>query len=751
MNSKLLLFLSDKGEFSKIPESEFVNDMKINARKVGVNYGDSEIKSWRENFKAMKEVLSNCNIPNDVYIGFEYLVPVGGRIDCVLFGCDADKAKNMIHIELKQWSNDNVKEYYSGYSFEILNTGYASERTMAHPCVQAEEYHTHLQNYIAALEFDGINLHGLAYCYNYESGTGNDVLCSESYKGAMRVCPLFCKNEKTKLISYLESLLSGGNGKQVYDSIANSEIRPTKQLNDAAKDMFDGEHTGKEFSLVGNQLNTYNAIIGAIKNTDKENEKTVVIVKGGPGTGKSVIAMRLVSGLAKEGFDNVYYSTRSTSLTNGYKSILKKVSYRDGKGCNAIDLLKKNARIKPAVYGENGINALVVDEAHRIEKKANDMNDKDKSIQTHLSQTLAMIFCATVSVFFIDDHQSIKSKEVGDSAKIREAAENYNKAIIQENKNYLKSLLKDVDKKMATLQSAIKKGDEEKIRNAENALNSARENMKLGEKKVKDAQPKISKVNILEFELPDQFRCNGSNNYLDWIDGVLYKDRGATSVSLDKDAYEFGLFDNPNDLYAKIRSLDEYAVFADDYQKKQGDSFSYKQLNKACKKMDFNERARLVAGWCWEWKDKEHGGKLQDNGDLPYEVVVTQDFAMPWETKLKPKGDFAYKYAKNADLWLNQNEGVNQIGCIHSAQGWETDYVGVIIGPDVKYDKENDCLRYNEKGRNYDIAHKYTGENDLLVKNTYRVLLTRGKKGCFVYACDEEVRKYLRRCLEKAD
>lgn len=150
---------------------------------------------------------------------------------------------------------------------------------------------------------------------------------------------------------------------------------------------------------------------------------------------------------------------------------------------------------------------------------------------------------------------------------------------------------------------------------------------------VKDAQPKISKVNILEFELPDQFRCNGSDNYLDWIDGVLYKDMGAPCVNRDEDSYEFGLFDNPNDLYAKIRSLDEYAVFADDYQKMQGDSFSYKQLNKECSKMKFNQRARLVAGWCWDWRDRSQGGELQENGDLPCEVVIGQDFAMPWETK----------------------------------------------------------------------------------------------------------------------
>lgn len=755
MNAKLQLFLTDKGNFSNMRENEFVNDMKSNARKLGVSYGDSELKSWGENFKAMKEVLNDCKIPNDVYIGFEYLVPVGGRIDCVLFGCDKNKGKNMLHIELKQWSNNNVKEYYSGYSFEILNTGYRNERQMAHPCAQAEEYQSHLQNYIAALEDNGINLHGLAYCYNYEAGAENNVLCSESYKGAMRVCPLFCKNEKTELKSYLESLLCGGNGKQVYDCIANSEIRPTKQLKDAAKNMFDGENAEKEFSLVGNQLNAYNAIVGAIKNTNKESEKTVVIVKGGPGTGKSVIAMRLVSGLAKEGFDNVYYSTRSTSLLKGYTELLKKVSYRDSKGCNAIDLLKKNVMIKPAEYGENGIDALIVDEAHRIEKSANNMNDKDKSIQTHLSQTLAMIFCARVSVFFIDDYQSVKRQEIGTSAKIREAAENYNKAIMQANKEYLEKSFNKIDKKIeqkeAALQRAINNGDDEKIRKAQNALNSALREKECGEKWVKDAQPKISKVNILEFELPDQFRCNGSDNYLDWIDGVLYKDMGTPCVNRDEDSYEFGLFDNPNDLYAKIRSLDEYAVFADDYQKMQGDSFSYKQLNKECSKMKFNQRARLVAGWCWDWRDRSQGGELQENGDLPCEVVIGQDFAMPWETKLKPKGDFAYKYAKSADLWLNQNEGVNQIGCIHSSQGWETDYIGVIIGPDVKYDKENDCLRYNENGGNHDITHKYTSENDLLVKNTYRVLLTRGKKGCFVYACDEEVRKYLRRCMEKAD
>ena len=123
---------------------------------------------------------------------------------------------------------------------------------------------------------------------------------------------------------------------------------------------------------------------------------------------------------------------------------------------------------------------------------------------------------------------------------------------------------------------------------------------------------------------------------------------------------------------------------------------------------------------------------------------------MPWETKgVKPKNpEFRNRYAKNADLWLNDINGINQVGCIHSAQGWEVDYVGVIIAGDIAYDKENDCLCINESVKNYDRKVPKSGaERDRITRNIYRVLLTRGKKGCFIYAVDPEVREYFKRCL----
>ena len=165
------------------------------------------------------------------------------------------------------------------------------------------------------------------------------------------------------------------------------------------------------------------------------------------------------------------------------------------------------------------------------------------------------------------------------------------------------------------------------------------------------------------------------------------------------------------------------------------------------------QTARIAAGWCWEWSDKE----LTPEGDLLKEVtIVGQDwkgnefpiFQMPWETQVTPKGDFLYKYAKNAEVWANQNEGINQIGCIFSMQGWELDYVGIIIGPDLVFDKQKECLVANRNGG----THSVNGDDksfDFYIKNIYRVLLTRGKKGCFIFACDPEVGKYFKRCMEK--
>ena len=731
--------------------NDYVDEMSRKASVYGV-CNDREVVSWKNNAEELSTLLQLCDLPDDVMVGFEYLVPVAGRIDCVLMGQGTDGKKNMVHIELKQWSNDNVSHYYDGYCVNV--EGFRSgNKVCSHPSAQAAEYQTHLENYLVALEECDINLKGFAYCYNYEAKNENSVLTSNAFEVVLGMYPLYCKDTKEEFAQELTKLLGGGKGEEIAKAVSESEIRPTKRLQDAAKNMFDGAKDSPEFSLLGEQLDAYNAILGAIQNTDKENEKTVVIVKGGPGTGKSVIAMRLVSGLAKLGkYPNVYYSTRSSSLRNGYKELLKNISYKKGKKANCKDLIKNNIDFRPGVEGFRGkesvVDALIVDEAHRISEASNDQTDrgeKGKRKQTYLTQIMAMLYTARVSVFFIDNKQSIENKEVGTAENIKEAANSYYERIVKESEVF-RTRYANIDKE---IEKASQKYEDTKTKSAKDKLKQLQKEKEYGKRWLEDVTPTNLKVNILEYELKDQFRCNGSDNYLDWIDSVFGYGENATEAKLDHNLYDFDVFDKPQELCQKIRELDDYAVWADVTKAEMGDNFSYKALKerKVKEKPMFKKRARLVAGYCWPWIGK----KTQKNGDLLYEVEIPDhEFAMPWETPngAKPTGDFADKYAKNADRWASQDEGVNQIGCVYSIQGWETDYVGVIIGPDLIYDADNDCLKSDNNVKTHNVSKNETVHNRL-IKDIYRVLMTRGMKGCYVFACDPGVRDYLRRKMNQ--
>lgn len=747
---------------------DIVTFMCSRAQEVGVSCSDSEIKSWKRNFEAISQLLQKSKVAGDAIVSFEYKIPVGGRIDCVLFGHGFDGTANMLHIELKQWSNKNVSEHYGGHTFctDIILDGARQTKFTSHPSEQAHEYQNHLQNYLYAFDEENIHLYGFAFCYNYLSKGENPILCASSYNHLTRCCPLYCKDQINEFAQRLNELVGNGKGEEIMLKIANSKIGLTKRLQDAARTMFDGNEKTEEFSLIGSQLDAYNYILDSILKNDKNNEKTVVVVKGGPGTGKSVIAMRLIAGLAKTGnFNNIFYSTRSVSLIKGYTDILKEVSYANGDDCNAIDLLKKNIKIKPhysdECKGESWIDALVVDEAHRIEKSSNDQNERNKRNQTHLSQIMNMIYSSRVSVFFIDDFQSVKSIEIGCSENIKKAAQSYYDNIIAENEAYLNggkgayhggipTVKKDLKRTEINYQKVLASGDDKKINDIEKKLRSLKGELEFAMEWISDATPSRVKVNYMEFELVDQFRCNGSNNYVDWIERVLYNTPRTQNVKFDNTKYEFEVFDSPTAMYKRVREKDDFGRFADELLAK---GFSYEDVLKAAKNKEFKQSARLLAGWCWPWKQD----KLEENGDLLHEISITEEdksvFSIPWETLAggrKPTGVYKKMYAPNPEVWLHDINGINQAGCIHSAQGWEVDYVGVIIAGDIKYDAKRDCLCCNENVQNKDRNVPKKGvDRDRIIKNIYRVLMTRGKKGCFVYACDPQVREYLKRLLEQ--
>ena len=760
------------GEFKSIgAKNLFANEMLNRAIEIGLNPGDSEKTSWAENYDALNILFSKSNLPDDVVIAFEYHVPIGGgRIDCMLFGHGNDGNANIIHVELKQWSNNNVTPYYDHHTYkaDVLVDGYISgSEYVAHPCEQVSGYDNAILNHVKALEENDISIFGFAYCYNYKSDTKDCALLDGFYKEIMNKYPLFCNDQKNLFANNLQELLGGGNGEPIYIKFINSEIGTTRRLCDVAANMLEGAED--IFNLVGDQIDTYNDILGAVKNT-KPNEKTAIIVKGGPGTGKSVIAMKLLSELYKEEYNckNVFYATRSSSLRNQWKEILKGVARRFGKNGEASSLIKSTYDFKPFEFGnkENGGDVLIVDEAHRIAYKSNDQTDsfRPSEHRSYLPQILSMLYTSRVCVFFIDDKQSIVPTEIGLSSNIIKAAENYNRYIEESNAIFKGEKICPKDDPVLRIEYVLPKKKEE-LKKLEEKLRNLDENTEKAHEYRKKLtacnrmmslpiiEPKMEKVNVQVFELKDQFRCNGSNNFLNWIDQVLYDSKTAQKVKLNRESYDFAIYDNPQDLYAKIRSLDSYAVVADRFKEQMGDLFTYEALytHTHSQNMKFEQSARLVAGWCWDWDAKTQLNR--DTGDLEKEVDLSDfgfDFSLPWETKVSfKKNDFRFKYAKDADSWCNQNEGVNQVGCIHSIQGRETDYIGVIIGPDLMWDDIRGRLCYNPKGRNHDLTHKACKENDQLILNTYRVLLTRGKKGCFVFACDPKVRDYLKRCLNQ--
>ena len=730
--------------------NEIIRVMSNRAQDSGISCGDSEIESWEKNFEALDKLLLKSEVAEDAIIAFEFKVPVGEcRVDCMLFGIGNNGEKNVLHIELKRWSNENVDIYFGHHTFRVVVDGYSHGTIYtSHPSAQVAGYHNCMCNYMDCFGPDKLHIYGMAYCYNYEGKSEHNVLLDDYFKSITDIYPLYCKDSICTLVKELNRLLNRGNGLPIFNEFNNSGIGPTERLYDVASTMLDNEEAQRIFALVGNQIDTFQAILGAVKNT-KQDQKTVIIVKGGPGTGKSVLAIKLLSELYKPEYQckNVYYATRSSSLRNDWRRVLEGVARRFGNG-DASSLIQSTYDFKPFRYGfkENGGDVLLVDEAHRISEKSNDQTDshRDPEDRSNLTQIMSMLYTSRVCVFFIDDKQAILNNEIGLSSEIRKAAMNYKSRIEKENEQYQnieqKKSLKKLEKEKAKLNEAISENDQASIRIHEKIINRLERecNRTL-------VWPEIENVNVLEFELTDQFRCNGSNNYLQWIDDVLYNSKFTRTINLN-DGYEFGICDTPQELVSKIRSLDSYARFADEQKEKLGDRFTYQTLQELARRETFEQSARLVAGWCWDW-DSKH---IQDNGDLLYEVVIPEfDFAMPWETQKAPRGDFRFKYAPDANSWCNQNEGVNQIGSIHSIQGWETDYVGVIIGPDLTFDSETGYLVYNPKGNNHDLSQRTSDKNNQLIRNTYRVLLTRGKKGCYVFACDPEVRKYLKSLIKQ--
>ena len=583
-----------------------------------------EFNSWKNSMQYMRGVLSDNEIPDNTGIAIEYNIPpTGCRIDFMMSGYNKNNP-NVVIVELKQWDKaTEVGEMDGIYKVNTYTGG--GLRDVNHPSYQAMTYANLIKDYNESVQIEDINVIPCAYLHNYYF-ENDDTLLSETYKEYTDAAPLFGHNDVIKLREFIKRYIKDGDDGKVLFEIDNGRIRPSKMLQDSLSQMLKGN---QEFYMIDNQKIVYEYALKNAIDTLLNNAKNVMIVRGGPGTGKSVLAINLLVELIKRKM-TVFYVSKNDAPRKVYSTKLK------GEFSKAyVDhLFLGSGRF---VYSKpNEIDCLVVDEAHRLNEKSGFYHNEGEN------QIKEIINASRFSIFFIDEDQRVTLNDIGSEELI--------KAFARE----------------------------------------------LG-------------AGIYTYELDSQFRCNGSDGYLAWLDNIL-EIRNTANIDIDGFDYDFKVFDDPNEMRRAI-----------------------------VEKNNINNKSRIVAGYCWDWPT----GNTRSDTNFHEIKIPEYNFEISWNLD----GGEAFAIGENS---------INEAGCIHTVQGLEFDYIGVIIGDDIKYEDGHIVTDYNKRARTDNSLkgiNKIASERseyeaqkiaDKIIKNTYRTLMTRGMKGCYVYCVDKGLQEYLK-------
>lgn len=584
---------------------------------IDIQVGSSEYNSWKNSLgDAMYKVMQTDKIPDDSGIAIEYCIPrAKNRIDFIITGEDSEGREKVVIIELKQWT-DIQKTDKDGVVLTRFKSGPSEE---PHPSYQAWSYSALLYGFNVTVYEEKIGLEPCAYLHNH---IDDGVILSPFYEEYLQKAPAFCKGDKEKLQDFIAKFVKHGEKKNTLYKIDNGEIRPSKNLADSLSSMLKGN---TEFILIDEQKIVYETALSLTKKSSGIN-KNVLIVEGGPGTGKSVVAINLLVAITKLGL-NTQYVTKNAAPRGVFEAKLTG-TFKKSEISNFFTGSGSFVGEK-----ENIFDALIVDEAHRLNAKSGMFKNLGEN------QIKEIIDSAKCSIFFIDEDQKVTWHDIGRKEEIEKWAD------------------------------------------------------KIGAK-------------ITDLKLESQFRCNGSDGYLSWLDNVLGIEETA-NTTLEGIDYDFKVISSPNELRDIIFS-----------------------------KNKINNKARLVAGYCWNWVSK----KDKNLNDI---VFRDYDFGMKWNL------------ASDGNIWIIAPESVNEVGCIHTCQGLEVDYVGVIVGDDFVVRNGNIVTNPSKRAKT-DASLKGYGKElmidpettknkaDAIIKNTYRTLMTRGMKGCYVYFVDKETEEYFR-------
>ncbi len=583
----------------------------------------NEFRAWENSLEYMYKVLNDNGIPEDSGIAIEYNIPqTSKRVDFLISGYDNDENGNVVIVELKQWDKleaikgkDALVETYTGNAI----------RQVVHPSYQAWSYAMLIADYNQSVQEEQIHLWPCSYLHNYRRKE-NDPLDEEQYQIYLNDAPAFTRGQVDNLRSFIKKSIKKGDNKDLLYSVEHGKIKPSKSLQESIAKMLKGN---REFVMLDEQKVVYEEILNASRRSMEDCKKQVMIVQGGPGTGKTVVAINLLAQLTNED-QFCQYVSKNSAPRNVYQKKLKGQMRK-----SSVDNMFKGSGIYTET-GENVIDTILVDEAHRLNEKSGMFQNMGEN------QIKEIIHAARCSVFFIDESQRVTLNDIGSVAEIEKWA-------------------------------------------------------------------KLAGAEVTHMELISQFRCNGSDGYLAWLDNTLEIRETANWDMKDVD-YDIQIMDSPH----KVRNI-------------------IIEKNKSS-----NNRARILAGYCWNWiKEGQNDSAVHD--------IQIGDFEISWNLK-------------NTTTFAIDETSVNEAGCIHTSQGLEFDYVGVIIGDDLRYENGRVVTDFTKRAKTdqslkgikklfKESPEKALAVADEIIKNTYRTLMTRGMKGCYVYCTDKKLADYLRKCL----
>ena len=584
----------------------------------GYRPGASEMRSWERSIPLLIAALDDAGL-GDVEVMLEYALPLNSkRADVVLAGLHpVTQEPSYVVVELKQWSqavpheDDPTMCQVDAYAHPVLN-----------PIEQVRRYRDYLVNFNGALAEHGERIHGVAFLHN---ATEFGVTGLREIERDGRSL-LFTGERRGALLDHLRSKLSDRHsGAQAADELLAGATVPSKRLMSVAAQEV---RERQQFVLLDEQQVAYRTVLNAVERAKRADHKEVVIVTGGPGTGKSVIALQLLGELYRRGVAAVH-ATGSQSFTK----TMRKVA---GSRKREVQDLFKYFNSFMATE-RNSLGALICDEAHRLRETSANRYTR-AALRTGKAQIDELIDAAHVPVFFLDEHQVVRPGEMGTVDDIREAA--------------------------------TRRG-----------------------------------IDCHVVPLDSQFRCGGSDAYLRWVVRLLGLEPGGPVEWEPDDRMRLLVADSPGELEAFLdaRRAEKYG-------------------------------ARMSAGYCWRWSPEPKPGD-----PLPSDVVIG-GWARPWNLR----GDRSVSGAPPSALWATDPAGFGQIGCVYTAQGFEYDWSGVIMGPDLVW--RDDRWVTDRTASKDPVFKKSTPDTDVdrLIRNTYKVLLTRGMVGTIVYSTDPETRAKLR-------